>query len=78
MKITFRMMAFVAALVLSLSSLSFGQETTGSIEVTVKDSQGNVVTGVAITVQNRTRVDAANPTAAAAGSFNRTLTTDEG
>ena len=78
MKITFRMLAFVAALVLSLSSLSFGQETTGSIEVTVKDSQGNVVTGVSITVQNRTRVDAANPTAVAAGSFNRTLTTDEG
>ncbi|MBA3241315.1 MAG: hypothetical protein H0T60_08850 [Acidobacteria bacterium] len=50
MKITFRMLAFVAALVLSLSTLSFGQETTGSIEVTVKDPQGGVVTGVAITI----------------------------
>ncbi len=35
MKITSRMAAFVADLVLSLTTLSFGQETTGSIEVTV-------------------------------------------
>ncbi len=78
MKITFKMMAFVAALMLSLSTLSFGQETTGSIEVTVKDPQGNVVTGVTVTVQSRTTLtDAANPSAVAAGAFNRTVTTDD-
>jgi hypothetical protein len=78
MKITFKMMAFVAALMLSLSTLSFGQETTGNIEVTVKDPQGNVVTGVAVTVQSRTTLtEAANPSAVAAGAFNRTVTTDE-
>jgi hypothetical protein len=78
MKITFRMMALAAALILSVSSFGFSQETTGTIEVTVKDPQGVVVLGVTVTIQSRSRVDAANPTATGAGAFNRTVTTDEG
>src|SRR5688572_27816220 len=78
MKIIFRMMALAAALILSVSSLGFGQETTGSIEVTVKDPQGGVVPGVTVTITSRSRVDAANPTATGAGAFSRTVTTDEG
>jgi hypothetical protein len=69
---------FVVAALLSLSVSAFGQETTGSIEVTTKDAQGGVVPGLMVTVQSSSRVDAANPTATGAGAFNRTVTTDNG
>ncbi|HYE13111.1 MAG TPA: TonB-dependent receptor [Pyrinomonadaceae bacterium] len=65
------------AVLLCLSASAFGQETTGVIEVTTKDPQGGAVTGVTITIQSRSRVDAANPTATGAGAFTRTVTTDE-
>lgn len=45
-----RLFAFTAVVVLGLSNLAFSQETTGSIEGTVKDPQGNVVKGVSVTV----------------------------
>jgi hypothetical protein len=69
-------LAFAAAVLWSLSVPAFGQETTGSIEVTLKDPQGGAVVGMSVTVQSRTRVDAANPTGTG-GSFKRTVTTDE-
>ncbi|HYP02322.1 MAG TPA: TonB-dependent receptor [Pyrinomonadaceae bacterium] len=69
--------ASVVIVLLSLSVSAFGQETTGSIEVTIKDPQGGVVPGVSVTVQSQSRVDAANPTATGAGAFNREVTTDE-
>ncbi len=35
------------------------------------------MTGVSVPIQSRTRIDAANPSAVAAGTFSRTLTTDD-
>jgi TonB dependent receptor/Carboxypeptidase regulatory-like domain/TonB-dependent Receptor Plug Domain len=45
-----RLFPLVAILVLGAFSLAFSQETTGSIEGTIKDPQGNLVAGVPITV----------------------------
>jgi hypothetical protein len=70
-------LAFVLAVLLSLSVSTFGQEQTGSIEVTLKDAQGGAVVGMTVTVQNRSRADVPNPTGGRAGSFSRTVTTDE-
>lgn len=42
--------SLIVAIVLAMSSLAFAQETTGSIEGTLKDPQGNVVAGVPITI----------------------------
>ena len=43
-------LSLVAVLVLGAATLAFSQETTGSIEGSVKDPQGNLVAGVPITV----------------------------
>jgi len=61
----FRFLPLVFALLLCLSGLAFAQERAGEIQGAVKDPQGAVVPGVAITI---TGVDV---------GFNRTLTTDE-
>ncbi len=42
----------VAALVLCFNIVSFAQETTGSLEVTVKDAQGAVVPNASVTITN--------------------------
>jgi hypothetical protein len=47
---SFRLLPLIAAVVLSMASLALGQETTGSIEGTVKDPQGNLVAGVPVTI----------------------------
>src|SRR5829696_4655449 len=70
-------LAFVAAVLLSLSISAFGQEQTGSIEVTLKDAQGGAVVGMTVTVQSRSRTGASAQNTTGAGSFNRTVTTDE-
>src|SRR6476469_2132691 len=54
------------SLMLGLSAIAFGQETTGSLEVTTKDPAGAVVPGVAITITSDT-----------AAGFRRTVTTDD-
>jgi hypothetical protein len=58
----------VALLFAAMCSVnSFGQETTGTIEITTKDSNGAVVPGVALTVES---------TGTSVG-FKRTVTTDD-
>ena len=47
---TFKLVLFSLVLVLGLTGISFGQETTGTIEGTVKDPSGAVVPGVSVTV----------------------------
>lgn len=71
----FKVMSSVAALLLLLATSAFAQETTGNIEGTVKDPQGNVVTGASVTVTSVGRTEGARPDATA--SFNRTVTTNE-
>ncbi|HET6647816.1 MAG TPA: TonB-dependent receptor, partial [Pyrinomonadaceae bacterium] len=60
-----KLLVFVAALVVSLAGISFGQEMTGSIEGTTKDAQGNLVPGVTVTIQGISL------------GFTRTATTDD-
>lgn len=45
-----RLFPFVAVIVLGAAISAFSQETTGSIEGTIKDPQGNLVAGVPVTV----------------------------
>ena len=45
-----RLFPFVAVIVLGAALSAFSQETTGSIEGTIKDPQGNLVAGVPVTV----------------------------
>jgi len=71
----FKFMPSIIALLLCLSAVAFGQETTGNIEVTVSDPQGNVVPGVTVTVTSVNTTDGARPDATT--GFNRTATSDD-
>ena len=69
----------LALLVLTFCSLAFGQETTGSIEGTVKDSAGALVPNMEVTVTNAKTAAAVTTTTGISGGFKRTTTTnDEG
>ncbi len=67
------------SLILMLSAFAFGQETTGSIEGTVKDSAGAIVPNVAVTIKNLTSSSDASGTTTTGVSqgFNRSITTNE-
>ena len=60
---TFKLVLFTLVLVLGLTGISFGQETTGTIEGTIKDPSGAVVPGVSVTVSGT--------------GYSRTVTTDD-
>jgi hypothetical protein len=62
----FTILFSVFALLLCLGAAAFGQETTGDIEITVKDPNGAVVPNVSITISSSN-----------AAGFKRTVTTDE-
>ena len=65
----FSVLFSVFALLLCLGTFAFGQETTGDIEITVKDPNGAVVPNVSITVSS----------SESTAGFKRTVTTnDEG
>jgi hypothetical protein len=61
--------------VLFVSAIGFGQETTGGIEGTIKDANGAVVPNVTVTITNSAQT-AIGTTGVAAG-FRRTVTTNE-
>src|ERR687889_35918 len=71
MREKFKFTSLVLSLVLCLSAAAFGQETTGSIEVTVRDPQGAVVPNATITIES-SRTARSNTT-----GFRRTATTDD-
>jgi Carboxypeptidase regulatory-like domain/TonB-dependent Receptor Plug Domain len=69
---------FLAAVVLIACSIALGQETTGSLEGSVKDTAGAGVPNVTLTVENAKQTSGTTTTGAGAG-FKRTITTnDEG
>lgn len=72
--------AFVlGVLVLATALQAVGQETTGSIEGTVKDSAGALVPNVTITITNAKAAASGTTTTGAGTGFKRTVTTnDEG
>src|SRR4051812_31383112 len=62
---------FALALILCLNAAVFAQETTGSIEVTVKDPQGAIVPNAAVTIESSRSANASTT------GFRRTVTTNE-
>ena len=64
-----RLFPFVAVIVLGAAISAFSQETTGSIEGTIKDPQGNLVAGVPVTVTGVTLGFTRNTTSGDDGRF---------
>src|SRR6185312_10585606 len=78
-KLTAARAFFLAALLLTMCSVSFSQETTGSIEGTVKDPAGALVPNVNITITNAKAATSGTTTTGVGAGFNRTsMTNDEG
>ncbi len=70
--------AFVlAAIVLTACSIAFGQETTGSIEGTVKDEAGALVPNVTVTITNAKASATDTTTTGVGAGFKRTIQTNE-
>jgi hypothetical protein len=67
----------LAAIVLTISSVVFGQETTGSIEGTVKDAAGALVPSITLTITNAKAAASGTTTTGTGAGFKRTITTDE-
>ena len=67
----------LAAIVLTACSVAFGQETTGSIEGTVKDEAGAVVPNVTVTITNAKATASDTTTTGVGAGFKRTLQTNE-
>ncbi len=64
---TIKNISLVLTLVFCLSAIAFGQETTGSIEGTVRDPNDAVVPGISVTIQS----------IGSTTGFNRTVATDD-
>jgi hypothetical protein len=69
--------ALLGALVLCLSTAAFGQETTGSIEGSVKDPTGALVPNITLTITNAKATASDTTTTGIGAGFKRTLTTNE-
>jgi Outer membrane receptor for ferrienterochelin and colicins len=72
----FMLAKLALAFVFGLSSMAFGQETTGGIEGTIKDSTGAVVPNVTLTIFTAKSVASGTTTTGTGAGFKRTLTTD--
>ena len=73
-----KMIGFLArslAVVLFVSAIGLGQETTGGIEGTVKDANGAVVPNVTVTITNSAQTPTG--TTGTGAGFRRTVTTNE-
>ena len=69
----------LAAIVLVTCSLVFGQETTGSIEGSVKDAAGALVPNMTLTITNAKAAASSMTTTGVGAGFKRTINTnDEG
>lgn len=77
MKKSFTYIALLGSLVLCLSTVVFGQETTGSIEGTVKDAAGALVPNITLTITNSKATANATTTTGIGAGFRRTITTNE-
>jgi hypothetical protein len=67
----------VAAVILIACSFAFGQQTTGSIEGTVKDSAGALVPNITLTITNAKATSAETTTTGIGGGFKQTVATNE-
>ena len=72
-------MFLLAAIVVTTGSLAIAQETTGSIEGTVRDANGAVVPNMTLTVTSAKESATTKTTTGVGGTFKRSITTnDEG
>ena len=76
MKKNFMFKVMMLSLVLCLSGIVFGQETTGSIEGTVKDSAGAVVPSVTVTISSAEGTLSGTTTTGTGAGFRRTITSN--
>lgn len=67
----------LAAIVLTTSALASGQETTGSIEGSVKDAAGALVPSLSVTITNAKAAASGTTTTGIGAGFRRTITTNE-
>lgn len=70
------MFAKLVLLVLVLSLTTFGQETTGGIEGTVKDPAGAVVPNITVTIETASQIASGTTTTGTGAGFKRTVTTN--
>jgi hypothetical protein len=70
-------MFLLAAIALTVSALAFGQETTGSIEGTVKDSAGALVPNLEVTIVSAKSAASGTTTTGVGAGFKGTTTTDD-
>lgn len=75
----FKSIPLLLSLLLCFSTIAFGQETNGAIEVTVRDQAGAVVPNVSVTVASSTSDNnaAIGGNNAVSTGFRRTLNTDD-
>lgn len=70
-------MKLLLSLILCLSVMTFGQETSGSIEGYVKDAAGAVVPNIALTITTAKETASGTTTTGTGAGFRRTITTNE-
>src|SRR5215218_6155519 len=72
-----RFVTYVLSLIVFVSAIALGQETTGGIEGTVKDSAGAVVPNVTVSIVSSARAVSGTTTTGIGSGFRRTVNTDE-
>lgn len=77
MKKSLTYIALLGSLVLCLSTVAFGQETTGGIEGTVKDPTGALVPNISLTITNARATASGTTTTGIGAGFRRIITTNE-
>jgi hypothetical protein len=76
MKKSLTHIALLWSLVLCLSMVAFGQETSGSIEGSVKDATGAVVPNITLTISTAAATASGTTTTGIGAGFKRTITTN--
>ncbi len=77
MKKNLRFTTLLLSLVFCLSATALGQETTGSIEGTVKDPTNAVVPNITLTISSATEAASGTTTTGTSTGFRRTITTND-
>ena len=77
MKKTFTQISLLLSVVLCLSAVAVGQETTGSIEGSVKDPTGALVPNITLTITNAKATASGTTSTGIGAGFKRTSTTNE-
>lgn len=67
----------ILSIIFCFSLFSFGQETTGGIEGTVKDPKNAVVPNITLTITSSTETASGTTATGAGAGFRRTITTNE-